>query len=101
MTTYPHCPFSNDERRVWELHVHDINQNQTRTFASDFSAFESWESFIGLTGYDWSSDGKWLAKINDGVIDLIAPAYDYAREIEHDFPLQTCPIVAWTSKSED
>jgi len=90
-----------DERRVWELHVHDIDQNQTRTFTSDFSAFESWESFIGLTGYDWSSDGEWLAKINDGAIDLIAPAYDYAQEIEHDFPSQTCPIVAWTSKSED
>ena len=89
------------ERRAWELHVHDIDQNKTRIFTSDFSTLEPQRSAFHLTGYDWSSDGKWLAKINDGVIDLIAPGYDYAQEIEHDFPLQTCPIVAWTNRAED
>ncbi len=54
-----------------------------------------------MTGYDWSRDGEWLIKINEGALDLIAPAHDYVQKIRHDFPSPKCQIVAWTSKPED
>jgi hypothetical protein len=83
----------------WVLHLHDINKNQTKTFRSDVTHFE--RSGLIWTGYDWSRDGEWLIKINEGALDLIAPAHDYVQKIRHDFPSPRCQIVAWTNKSED
>ena len=87
------------ESRSWALHVHDINGSQTKVFRSDITRFD--RNPLVFTGYDWSSDGEWLIKINEGALDLIAPAHDYVQKITHDFPSPNCQILAWTSKSED
>lgn len=41
----------------------------------------------------WSSDGRWLAEVDDGVLILSAPAEGYRRAVEHG--ARDCRALAW------
>jgi hypothetical protein len=81
------------ERNLWRLYVHDLEANETKTFAARYPLYTFRYPF-----YDWSADGKWLILVDDGYLRLIAPAYDYNRLILHD--LHRCSHVAWVDEGD-
>jgi hypothetical protein len=81
------------DRGRWSLHLHDMEQNQTRTFTSG-NVFTPYPN--ALPTYDWSADGQWLLLVDDGVMTLIAPAYDYQKPIVPASP--GCVFAAWINR---
>ncbi|MCP4362005.1 MAG: hypothetical protein GY796_28675 [Chloroflexi bacterium] len=75
------------------FYLHDIEKNETQTFmAGDTTFFPAYP-------FDWSADGKWLALIlNNGTINLIAPAYDYQELVLHE--MGQCSSIAWVNSTE-
>lgn len=70
--------------------LHDIAANTTETYLA--GAYTSIPAFT----FDWSADGRWLAQImNNGVINLVAPDYDYQTLIVHDNG--NCSSLAWVN----
>lgn len=70
--------------------IHDIVQNQTQNFLFDGS-----DAAPGLP-FDWSADGNWLLTILDnGLLQLIAPEYNYKQVLAHE--LGDCQSVAWVN----
>lgn len=47
--------------------------------------------------YDWSADGEWLLRSEEGYLSLYAPAHYYRRLIFH--PYEECSYVAWVNTS--
>jgi hypothetical protein len=73
------------------LTIHDIEANHTDDYLYD--AAENSLNFV----FDWSTDGEWLLTIlDDGLLQLIAPAYNYRQIIEHDFG--ECQMVTWINR---
>lgn len=67
--------------------LHDRTTGQTQQF----------ESSPTFPHYDWSADGQWLLRVEEGYMSLTAPAYDYHRLLFYDQP--QCGFPAWV-KSE-
>jgi len=71
--------------------VHDIETNETQTFRSNL------DGFMLSPLYDWSGDGKWLLfLVNDRVMSMVAPAYDYQMVEVHDQGF--CTSLAWINR---
>jgi len=51
---------------------------------------------LALAGESWSSDGQWFLSVNDGILYLIAPGYDYHRAIVPASP--GCIFAAWVNR---
>jgi hypothetical protein len=79
-------PYTN----TWELDLHDIASGETKTLATNYPPYPERFPF-----YDWSSDWKWLALIDNGFVRLIAPGLDYERVVTHSFA--ACSYSAWVS----
>ncbi len=74
--------------------LHDIAANTTETYLAGAS------TSIPAFTFDWSADGRWLAQImNNGVINLVAPDYDYQTLIVHDNG--NCTSLAWVNPAEE
>ncbi len=70
--------------------IHTIASNQTHTYL--FDASDNNLSFV----FDWSADGNWLLTILDnGLLQLIAPDYNYRQVISHEFG--ECQMVSWVN----
>lgn len=84
----------NDDESIGEtstLYFHDIEANETQTYISDYGSF----MFSSL--YDWSLDGNWVMfLVNDRVVSMVAPAYDYQLVFAHD--QGNCTSMAWINK---
>ncbi len=75
---------------VVAYYLHDITRNKTQTFIAGASSLTASYSF------DWSLDGNWLAlSMNNGIINLIAPRYEYQYIVRHDFG--DCSTLAWVN----
>ena len=48
--------------------------------------------------FAWSSDGRWLAELGDGFLNLSAPAEGYQRQIDYD--ARDCRAVTWALPDE-
>jgi hypothetical protein len=49
--------------------------------------------------YDWSADGEWLLfLVDDQVLSMAAPAYDYQRVLAHE--QGNCTAVAWVNNED-
>ncbi|HUM67420.1 MAG TPA: hypothetical protein PLK31_01070 [Chloroflexota bacterium] len=73
--------------------LHDIAANTTETYMA--GAYAPIPAFT----FDWSADGRWLAQVmNNGVINLVAPDYDYQTLIVHDNG--NCSSLAWVNAVE-
>ena len=70
---------------VWQLLLLEAATGRTVVVASDFSILHP--------AYDWSADGRWLLRIDDGFMQLIAPDFDYQEIIVHDHVV--CNFAAW------
>lgn len=71
-----------------QLLVHHIASRETRLITSTFP-FHS-------PRYDWSADGRWLLRAEEGYLHLFAPDFDYHRIIVHDYPF--CDFAAWVNR---
>ncbi|HJW83472.1 MAG TPA: hypothetical protein VJ754_04130 [Anaerolineae bacterium] len=74
------------------FHLYEIARNRTMTVGYD-DAYEVDPE--ALPGVDWSDDGQWVLALGDGVLHLVAPAYDYQRAIPV-FP--GCAFAAWVDR---
>ena len=73
------------------LTIHDVAENQT-----DDYLFDSADNSLNFI-FDWSTNGEWLLSIlDDGLLQLIAPDYNYRQVIEHDFG--ECQMVSWINR---
>ena len=73
------------------LTIHAVAENQT-----DDYLFDSADNSLNFV-FDWSTDGEWLLSIlDDGLLQLIAPDYNYRQVIEHDFG--ECQMVSWINR---
>ncbi|MBE7531234.1 MAG: hypothetical protein HS099_16055 [Ardenticatenaceae bacterium] len=78
-------------QNVFVYLLHDIAANVTETFMA--GVYNTTPAFP----FDWSADGRWLAQImNNGVINLIAPDYDYQTLIVHE--KGNCSSLAWVNR---
>jgi hypothetical protein len=70
------------------LYLHNIAANTTVPFAIRLPFF------LSSVTYDWTDDSNWLVlALDDNLVALVAPDYDYVRPIVH--PYGTCTSVAW------
>ena len=69
---------------LYLLHL-DSSTTQTITSTNPYS----------YPGYDWSADGNWLLRVEDGFIHLLAPEHQYQRLLVHDQP--NCNYAAWVN----
>jgi hypothetical protein len=71
--------------------IFDIEESESYTYTSNFN------SFMLSPLYDWSADGNWLSFfVNDQVLSLVAPAYDYQMVLTHDEGY--CISMAWINR---
>lgn len=70
-----------------QLVLHNVDTGETEAWTTYYSA--------GQPGYDWSADGRWLVRPEQGYLHLSAPGHDYQALIVHDFP--SCSFAAWMS----
>jgi len=75
-------------KTLWQLHLHEVATRQTRVLTSSY--------IFAFPGFDWSADGRWLLRVEDGFLHVLAPAHDYEQMIVHDFP--GCNFAAWINK---
>lgn len=61
------------------LYLHDIAARETKTYVSQLNTFALSPTF------DWSADGRWLLFfLDDRVVSLVAPDYDYQWVFAHE-----------------
>lgn len=70
------------------LYVHNVATGQTIT-VSVYSAYV-------FPVYHWSAGSDWLALINDGLLQLVAPEYQYQTVVLPEGP--GCDSVAWVKQ---
>ena len=75
-------------KTLWQLHLHDVASGQTHALTSSY--------IFAFPGFDWSADGRWLLRVEEGFLHVLAPAHDYEQMIVHDFP--GCNFAAWINK---
>jgi len=71
---------------TWSVYLHDMEQHQTTLLAFNPISYPT-------HSYDWSDDGQWFLKVEDGFITLLAPAYDYYKMLFFDAEL--CNSAVW------
>jgi hypothetical protein len=76
------------DNRTWTFHLHDLENNQTKTLPDSFPIVPGRFPFL-----DWSADGQWLVVADDRFFRLIAPAHDYERLVPHDY--DRCFYTVW------
>ncbi|GJM41006.1 MAG: hypothetical protein DHS20C20_12880 [Ardenticatenaceae bacterium] len=70
------------------LFLYDFETNNLQTILVNT------DTFLPSFMFDWSRDGNWLAFTRDnGLLGLIAPAYNYQQTILHEFI--DCNSLAW------
>jgi len=73
------------------IYVHDLDTFETQTYFSEYVRF----GFSPM--YDWSADGNWLLfQVDERVLSLTAPAYQYQRVQAHDQGY--CTSMAWINR---
>ena len=84
----------NQRGDISTLYVHDIENDETRTYISENA------SFVLTPLYDWSADGNWLLfLVDDRVLSMAAPAYDYQRVLAHE--QGNCTAMTWINRRID
>lgn len=69
----------------WDLHLLNGETGRIVSYRSNYP-------FL-FPGYDWSADGQWLLRVENGFIQLIAPDEDYQEILVHDHA--SCNFAAW------
>jgi hypothetical protein len=75
------------------LDLRDLRAGELKTPAPE-SAYGSLA--LAYAGENWSSDGQWFLSLNEGVLYLVAPGYDYHRAIVPESP--GCIFAAWIDR---
>ncbi len=75
-----------DQRAAWSLYRYDIVRDQTETLLTAGNPYSITPFSPELSEYEWSVDGQWLLILHDGVLILLAPAYNYKQVIIPDAP---------------
>jgi hypothetical protein len=76
-------------RSKLSLVLHHIGRNENKTLEYTDVSLAS----FGFPVYQWSGNGRWLLFLDDGILRLIAPDYDYERAIVPESP--GCMFAAW------
>lgn len=98
-TVYQPLRFSPDDRWLavqsldrtrtkWQLHLLNLQTNQTLVVNSNYR--------FAYPDYDWSTDGRWLLRIDREFLYLLAPDHDYQQVFFHGFP--NCFSAAWVNE---
>ncbi|GIK55878.1 MAG: hypothetical protein HND44_09600 [Chloroflexi bacterium] len=69
----------------WQLDILHLDTGQHERYRSAQN--------IALPGYDWSADGRWLLRVDDGFVHVSAPAVGYDQLLMT--PGGSCDFVAW------
>jgi hypothetical protein len=73
--------------RQYDFYLYHVESGQERIMTSNhMSAFPN---------FDWSADGRWLLRLEQGFIHLSAPAEGYQTLLLHDF--NQCQFAAWVN----
>jgi hypothetical protein len=76
---------------TWAIHLHDIERRETTRLAFNPIPYPA-------HSYDWSDDGRWFMKVEDGFITLLAPAYDYYKMLFFDASF--CTSAVWVHERQ-
>lgn len=75
--------------RQYHFYLYHVESEQERIMTSNhMSAFPN---------FDWSADGRWLLRLEQGFVHLSAPAEGYQTLLLHDF--NQCQFAAWVNSS--
>lgn len=74
----------------WHLNLYDLESGRHLAYSSEFP--------LAFPGYDWSGDGSWLVRVEDGFLHLIAPGLGVQKLVVHDF--SNCYAAAWVNRQE-
>lgn len=74
----------------WRVYLYDNETDASKTLTTNYPSYPA-----PFPYYAWSDDGQWLALVDNGIMRLIAPAYDYERVFAHDF--DSCRYIGWVS----
>ncbi len=74
------------------LILYNLAQGKSQTF--NFTPGSRF--LLGGLMYGWSSDGRWLEALDDGVLHLIAPDYEYEHIVIPASP--GCAFAAWVNR---
>jgi hypothetical protein len=77
---------------TWSVYLHNIEQQETTLLAFNPIPYPA-------HSYDWSDDGRWFLKVEDGFITLIAPDHDYYKMLFFDAEL--CNSAVWVHERSD
>jgi hypothetical protein len=76
--------------RLYHFYLHHVESGQERIMTSNhLSAFPN---------FDWSADGRWLLRLEQGFVHLSAPAEGYQTLLLHEF--NQCQFAAWVRTPE-
>lgn len=70
---------------AWEIALHAISGERTLRFASNY--------LYTYPGHDWSEDGRWWLRMENGLIHLVSPDAGVERAIVH--PFRMCAFGTW------
>lgn len=73
---------------TWSFRLYDLQEEETLALNAYYPQYPAQFPF-----YDWTSDGRWLAIVEDGYLRLIAPGNGYQKLASHR--LDDCFHVAW------
>ena len=74
------------------LILFNLDRGESQTFAFTPRS----RDILGGLQYDWSSDGRWLQVLDDGVLHLIAPDHEYEHVVVPESP--GCVSAAWINR---
>jgi hypothetical protein len=72
----------------WSIYVHDLENDQTEVLSANHPVYTARRPYT-----DWSADGQWLLIVDDGFLQLVAPASSDRRLVNHE--LASCRNAAW------
>lgn len=75
---------------TWRFILYDLEEHVSRQVTTNYPAYPARFPY-----YDWSSDGRRLAIVEDGFVRILAPQGDYRRVVAHD--MQACYFAAWVN----
>jgi len=86
-------------QNTWDgasAHTWLILYNLTQGKSQTFNLSPGSQSLLAGPMYDWSSDGRWLQVLDNGVLHLIAPDYEYEHIVIPASP--GCAFAAWVNR---
>jgi hypothetical protein len=76
--------------RLYHFYLYHVESGQERIMTSNhMSAFPN---------FDWSADGRWLLRLEQGFVHLSAPAEGYQTLLLHEF--NQCQFAAWVRTAD-